>query len=159
MINNSLDIEELEHNLAYQIDFTANYNKSFRREFHLEYIKECSTPDEFAILYAIHYTPDISQSELAKLLFKGKAHVGKILNEMEARGLIKRIADTKNNMIIKRNEITPKGEQIFKAGNIEFLKVKEKIYKEYTPKEVMEFIKYLKKYREILSTFVDVKLK
>lgn len=101
-------VPELDDNLAFQIDYTANYTKSFRREFQAQFIGGCETPDEFTILYALHLHPDISQSELAKILFKGKAHIGKILNEMEERGLIKRIADTRDNIIIKRNEITPR---------------------------------------------------
>ena len=94
-------VPQLDDNLAFQIDYTANYNKSFRREFQAQFIGGCETPDEFTILYALHLHPDISQSELAKFLFKGKAHIGKILNEMEERGLIKRIADTRDNIIIE----------------------------------------------------------
>lgn len=159
MKTNENKMPNLDNNLAFQIDYTANYNKSFRREFQAQFITECGTPDEFAILYALHLNSNISQSELAKILFKGKAHVGKILNDMEERGLIKRIADTRDNMIIKKNEITPKGEEVFTKGNIQFSRVKNKIIEEYTIEEIQQFIKYLKKYREILSTFVDVKLK
>lgn len=159
MEQNAKMIPNLDANLAFQIDYTANYNKSFRREFQSQFIDGCGTPDEFTILYALHLNPDISQSELAKILFKGKAHVGKILNDMEERGLIKRIADTRDNIIIKRNEITPKGEEVFVKGNIQFSKVRNKILEEYTQDELLQFIKYLTKYREILSTFVDVKLK
>ena len=78
---------------------------------------------------------------------------------MEERGLIKRIADTKNNIIIKRNEVTQQGQKIFKKGNAEFLKIKDKIYQEFSEEDLKHFIKYLKKYREIISTIVDVKLK
>lgn len=152
-------VPQLDDNLAFQIDYTANYNKSFRREFQAQFIGGCETPDEFTILYALHLQPDISQSELAKILFKGKAHIGKILNDMEGRGLIKRIADTRDNIIIKRSEITPKGEEIFVKGDVQFSKVKNKILKEYTREELIQFIQYLTKYRKILSSFVDVKLK
>lgn len=159
MENDILRFEQLEENLAYQIDYTANYNKSFRREFQIQYIQDMITPDEFTILYAISYIPDISQSEIAKLLFKGKAHVGKILNDMESRGIIERIADTKDNIIIKRNKITPKGLEIFEKGHKEFERVKQIISKEYTREEILQFITYLKKYRKILNSIVDVKLK
>ena len=128
MIKNNTKFTQLEDNLAFQIDYTANFNKSFRREFQLKYIGNEVTPDEFAILYALTFEPDISQSELASLLFKGKAHVGKILNDMENRGLIVRIADTRNNIIIKRNEITPKGQEIFSRGHKEFEKIKTAIH-------------------------------
>lgn len=159
MLENLKTFIELENNIPYQIDYTSNFNKSFRREFQLKYIQENVTPDEFAILYIIHYIPDISQSELAKLLFKGKAHVGKILNDMESRGIIKRIADTRENLIIKRNEITPKGQEIFEKGHSEFEKIKEIMGREFPEEDRKQFIQYLKKFRNILNSIVDVKLK
>ncbi len=159
MKENYPTFKELEENLAYQIDYTANFNKSFRREFQAQKIAECCSPDEFTILYALHFDPDISQSELAKLLFKGKAHVGKMLNEMESRGLIKRVADTRNNIIIKRSVVTKKGLEIFEKGHKEFLKIKEKIHENFSKEEMGQFINYLKKFRQIVSTIVDVKLK
>ena len=159
MIKNNTKFTQLEDNLAFQIDYTANFNKSFRREFQLKYIGKEVTPDEFAILYALTFEPDISQSDLASLLFKGKAHVGKILNDMENRGLIVRIADTRNNIIIKRNEITPKGQEIFSRGHKEFEKIKTAMMREFSEEEKQQFITFLKKYRNGLSSIVDVKLK
>lgn len=70
MIENSDKIIQLKSNLAFQIDYTSNFNKSFRREFHLKYIGNEVTPDEFNILYALTFEPNISQSELASLLLK-----------------------------------------------------------------------------------------
>lgn len=159
MIKNSDKMIQLKNNLAFQIDYTSNFNKSFRREFQLKYIGDEVTPDEFNILYALTFEPNISQSELASLLFKGKAHIGKILNDMESRGLIKRIADTRNNIIIKRNVITPEGEKIFNKGHKEFEKIKNVMYQEFTEEERTQFLSYLVKFRNALSSMVDVKLK
>lgn len=150
---------ELENNIPYQIDYTANYSKSFRREFQTKYLGNDITPDEFVILYAIKFVPDISQSELAKLLFKGKAHIGKILNDMETRGIIKRIADTRDNIIIKRNAITPAGETIFIKGHKEFERIKKILEDEFSEEDKKIFIEYLKRFRNALSTMADVKLK
>ena len=68
-------VPELDDNLAFQIDYTANYTKSFRREFQAQFIGGCETPDEFTILYALHLHPDISQSELAKLIHVSKSSI------------------------------------------------------------------------------------
>ena len=159
MTKNTNGFKDMENNLTFQIDYAANFNKAFRREFQEKIINANVTTDECAILFAIDYNPDISQSELAKLLFKGKAHVGKILNDMESRGLVKRIADTRDNIIIKRNEITPKGQEILKKGSIEIGKIKEAVEKEFSKKDLVLFKDYLKRYRKVLRTFVDVKLK
>ncbi len=149
----------LDEYLPYQIDYTANFNKSFRREFQAKYVSTEITADEMAIFYCIYFNPKISQSEMAKFLFKGKAHVGKILNDMETRGLIKRIADTKDNIIIKRNEITPKGKEFLEKGYNESLKIREQMEKEFTQKDIDTFISYLKRYQKVLNSLVDVKLK
>lgn len=159
MTKNANYLDLLENNLPYQIEYTANFNKSFRREFQARFIGDEVTPDEFSILYAITNVPDISQSEIATLLFKGKAHVGKILNDMETRGIIKRIADTKNNIMIKKNILTDKGKAIFAKGDVEINKVRNLVEQEFTPQELDKFIYYLKKYRQIQSSIVDVKLK
>lgn len=150
---------ELDNHLPYQIDYTANFNKSFRREFQTKFVSDKITADELVIFYAIYYDPKISQSELAKFLFKGKAHVGKILKDMESRGLIKRTADTRDNIIIKRNDITPKGMKIFEKGYQEGLKIKEKMKQEFSQDDIIQFISYLKRYRKVLNSIVDVKLK
>ncbi len=159
MKKNTERFQNFDDHLAYQIDYTSNFNKSFRREFQAKYIDKNITPDEFTILYTISFIPNISQSELATLLFKGKAHVGKILNDMEEKGLIKRYAETRGNMIVKRNEITPKGSEIFKIGHKEFENVKSIMNKHFSKDELQLFINFLKRYRDILETLVDVKLK
>lgn len=159
MKKNTNGFKNMENNLTFQIDYTANFNKTFRREFQEQVIKANVTTDECSILLAINYNPDISQSELARLMFKGKAHVGKILNDMEERGLVKRVADTRENIIIKRNEITPKGKEILKKGLVEINKIKKEVEKEFTKEDLEQFKDYLKRYRKVLRTFVDVKLK
>lgn len=151
--------EKLEEHLPFQIDYTANFNKSFRREHQAKFISTELTADEVAILFIIKFEPDVTQSELAKFLFKGKAHVGKILNDMEQRDLIKRIADTRDNIIIKRNIITQKGMKIFEKGYAEGLKIQEKMDEEFSPEDIKQFISYLKRFRKVLSSIVDVKLK
>jgi len=151
--------EELSKNLPYQIDYTANFNKSFRREFHAKIVCSEVTADEFAILYLITHEPNISQSEIAQFLFKGKAHVGKILNEMEARGLIIRKPTAADNIIIKKNIITDKGKIILEKGNKEALKIRDKMLQEFSNEEIDQFITYLKKFRNVLNSIIDVKLK
>lgn len=158
MISNNT-YEELENHLSYQIDYTANFNKSFRREHQTRFISDEITADELAILFIIKFEPDVTQSEIAKFLFKGKAHVGKILNDMETRGLIKRVADTHNNIIVKRNEMTEKGIKILDKGLIEAKKVQAAMQAAFTQEEIEQFIGYLKKFRCVLSSIVDVKLK
>ena len=159
MAKNTNGFKKMEDNLTFQIDYTANFNKTFRREFQEQIINANVTTDECSILFAIDYNPDISQSELARLMFKGKAHIGKILNDMEERGLVKRIADTRDNIIIKRNEITQDGMEILKKGYEAIDKVKKAVDNEFSKEDIEQFKDYLRRYRKVLRTFVDVKLK
>lgn len=149
----------LEEHLPYQIDYTANFNKSFRREHQAQFISTELTADELAILFILRFEPDVTQSELAKFLFKGKAHVGKILNDMEKRGYIERVADTRDNLMVKKNKITPKGMEICEKGYKEGEKIQQKINEEFSQEELDQLISYLKRYQRVLSSIVDVKLK
>ncbi len=149
----------LEKHLPYQIDYTANFNKSFRREHQAQFISEELTADEQAILFILNFEPDATQSELAKFLFKGKAHVGKILNDMEKREYIKRIATTKDNIIIKRNEITPKGMIFVEKGYAEAKRIQQKMDEEFSKEDIDKLTSYLKRYRKVLNSIIDVKLK
>ena len=78
---------------------------------------------------------------------------------METRGLVKRVADTRDNIIIKRNDITPKGHEILKKGAVEINKIKKAVEQEFSKEDLDKFKDYLKRYRKVLKTFVDVKLK
>lgn len=149
----------IETFLPYQIAYTANYNKSFRREFQAKCISDDVGADEFAILMLIDMEPEISQTDIAKYLFKGKAHVGKILNEMEEKGFIKRIVDSKNNIMIKKNVLTEKACEYLKFGKSKTVVIRERMDKEFTQAERELFIEYLKRFRSVLSSLVDVKLK
>lgn len=157
---NKKSLGELFDNfLPYQIVYTANFNKSFRREFQTKYISDEMSADEVAILMLIDMNPDISQTDIAKYMFKGKAHVGKMLNDMENKGYLKRTVDTKDNIMIKKSIMTPKAEKYIKYAKEQSKVIKERMEKEFSEDEKEVFISYLKRFREVLSSLVDVKLK
>ena len=97
------------------------------------------------------------ETTIAKYLFKGKAHVGKILKEMEQKGLIKRQSSGHSSpaKIILLN----KAKEIYKKGLKEVDILEEKYKQEFTKEEHMQFLNYLKRYRSLLSSFVEVNLK
>ncbi len=148
----------LNENLPYQIDFTANFNKAFKRKFHATYMDAQTTADEFAILGMLNDAPGISQIKMGKCLFKGKAHVGKMLSDMESRGLLEREIKEDGSSAI--NRVTPKGRKIFENG-IKTIKknIHSKMKVEFSEDEIKQFMSYLKRYRAVLSSIVDVSLK
>ena len=148
---------KFEDDITFQIDYTANFNKSFRRRFSAKYIDAELMPDEFAIIYFVSNQPDISQTTLAKYLFKGKAHVGKILKEMEQKGLIKRT--TAKTPAPSKIILLPKAKKIYEKGVKETRNMRERYEKEFSETEINQFLNFLKRYRNMLSSFVEVELK
>ena len=158
VIKNSL--KDLSENfIPYQIDYTANFNKSFRRGFQSKYISDELGADEGAILFLIDLEPQISQTDIAKYLFKGKAHIGKMLNDMEMKGYIERVVDTKDNVMIKKSILTPKAQKYIKYAKEQSAIIGKCMEKEFSAKEIEQFISYLKRFRLVLASWVDVKLK
>ena len=49
--------------------------------------------------------------------------------------------------------------KIFEKGYVEGLKIKERMKQEFTEDDIIQFISYLKRYRKVLNSIVDVKLK
>lgn len=95
--------------------------------------------DEFIILCHIISNPKLTQSDLAKLLYKGKAHVGKILNVMEEKGYIERIISTNNNIMVKYTEITPKGKELHEITDDIFSKMNTELFQNFTQEELLIF--------------------
>ena len=149
----------IENFLPYQIDYTANFNKSFRREFQSQCVSPEIGADEFTILRLLDIEADVSQTDIAKVLFKGKAHIGKILNDMERNGYIKRVVDTKNNIMIKKNIMTEKALKQLELGKVKSKIIEDKMKSEFSKEEELQFISYLKRFRKVLDSIVDVKLK
>lgn len=71
------------------------------------------TQGEFCILDTIVRSPEISQIELARLLFKGRAHITQMLNSLEEKGLIYRTNETKNGRQVRKTSLTDKGTQVY----------------------------------------------
>ena len=148
---------KLENSLAFQIDYTSNFNKSFRRAFHKKFMNSNISMDELAILFLINIRPDITQAALARYMFKGKAHVGKILNIMEEKGLIKRKYIEHSNTT--NNTITKKGNDIVKQGQKDIENIEKKTKDMFSLQELEQFFEYLKKYIKLLESIVEVKIK
>ncbi len=135
--------------LPYKLGETARISELMARNFYKNYVeKVCILEiDEFMILSHICAQPNLSQSDIAKLLYKGKAHIGKILNEMEQKGYIKRIINTSQNMMIKNTFITKKGQKLYDETNEAFRQLGTNILNEFSYDEIGEFIRLLDKFK------------
>lgn len=126
---------------------TARISELAARNYYKNCVKNVGIleMDEFIILCHIMANPKLSQSSLAKLIYKGKAHVGKILNGMEEKGYIKRILSTNNNIMFKYTEITEKGKKLHHISDEIFSKMNTTLFQDFTQEEISTFSELLTK--------------
>ena len=134
--------------LPYKLAETARISELMARNYYKNYVKSILDLEEFIILSHILSNPDLSQSDLSKLVYKGKAHVGKILNDMEQKGYITRIVSTHNNMMIKRTSLTEQGKKLYDETNEAFRQLGKRVLAEFSDSEIEEFIYILEKLQE-----------
>ena len=103
--------------------------------------------DEFKILSHILENPELSQSDIAKLVYKVKAHIGKILSEMEKKGYITRNISTHNNIMVKRTALTEMGEKLYHETDIAFKKLADDTLAEFSKEEIDIFLHLLDKFK------------
>jgi len=133
--------------VPYLLAETARLSELAARNYYKNCVKSVSILelDEFIIICHIIANPKLSQSALSKLVYKGKAHVGKILNEMEEKGYIKRIVTTNNNIMVKYTEITEKGLSLYKLTDERFEKLAVAVFEKFTKEEISIFTTLLDK--------------
>ena len=116
------------------------------------------TIDQFAALDAIYCNNDICQRDLAKLLLKDRSNTGRILNILEENGFVERVADTKNNRLVRKIYLTDKGKNIIETHHeglrAEFLKMFEDVSEE----EFANLRTTLNKLKEVLSKTTSIQI-
>ena len=134
---------------------TARLSELAARNYYKDCVKSVGILelDEFVILCYLIKNPELSQSDLSKLVYKGKAHVGKILNAMEEKGYIKRIVASHNSIMVKYNQITDEGKKLYYLSDDIFSKMAVNIFEQFSEKEIDEFSALLTKLQSaILKT-------
>jgi len=145
---NSQYKEQYVENVFYKLGQTARVSELMARNYYKEYVKGAGfmlEPDEFKILAHIIEQPDMSQGDLSRILYKGKAHIGKILNEMESKNYIKRAVSSKNNVMIKHTTITDYGMELFVKSDIQFRQIAISVLDSFEDSEINELKRLLDK--------------
>lgn len=141
------------YKLEYTARFCARYFSLFFKEnfSHLDI-----TESECTVMDTILRSPEISQIDLARILFKGRSHITQILNSLEAKAYITRVDTVKNGRKIRQTVLTEKGMKIYKELNQVFEKKFARMAKYFEEKEDT-FVRMLSEIREILTEGEDVK--
>lgn len=145
--------------LPYKLAETARISELMARSYYKNYVKGVKSIlelDEFRILSHIISNPDLSQSDISKLVYKGKAHVGKILTDMEQKGFITRILTTHNNMMVKQTALTEYGEKLYSETDEAFKQLAENVLADFTPDEIQEFLTLLDKFKSKMLENNDI---
>ena len=115
-------------------------------------------PEEYTTLDTIMCNPSLCQRDLAKLLLLDRANTGRILNKLEEKNLIKRSMDTKNNRLIKKVQITKKGEKKLNEINNKIIDKYMEIANEI-PREEFESVKLsIIKLRQNIEKHIENKI-
>lgn len=143
-INNTFILDSL----PFKLSQTARVAELLGRNYYKKYIKDKKSIleiDEFFILSFILKNPYASQSDISKMVYKGKAHIGKILASMEDKGYITRSLNINNNIMIKTPNITDKGMQLYRETDKAFIQLAKDTFSLFTDDEIKTLNKLLDK--------------
>lgn len=152
-------IKHFTDSIYYELEKTARVLKMVGTQV-FEKLNAGLAPDEHAALDTISCNPDICQRDLAKLILKDRANTGKVLNILEEKGMIERFVDTKNNRLVRRTRITPKGELTLKEINIKLEKMfnETRISCKISHEEINNIQESIKKLRMSFEEIVNMKI-
>ena len=99
---------------------------------------------------------ELCQRDLAKLILKDRANTGKLLDSLEAKGLVKRDLAVKNNRPVKIVKITEEGKRVYNETYAK-LTPHHKIVEEKIANTDLEKVgELLRDLREILEDTIDI---
>ncbi len=153
------DKDFLLESLPFKLEQTARVGELIGRNYYKENLKgqkEILEIDEFVILSYLKKYPKASQAEISKFFLKGKAHIGKILNNMEQKGYIQRSVKLENGNRIKHSKLTPLGERNYQNTDDKFGMLAIKTLECLTKEEIELFTKLLDKYKQLLLNNFDI---
>ena len=143
MVDLNFDEEMLESTSVF---YFINYINVIHDNFLKENFKDITRRD-FTYLSNIYYNENISQKELAELLYVSESNVAQIIKRLEKNGYIKREVQ-KDNRGKKILSLTDKGEDIFNCLLNLITDFESKFFKNYSSEDI-------KKLKEILYDYCE----
>lgn len=143
--------------LYYQIEQTAKYCRSLGAQLFQKLNLNISV-EEFVTLDTLSIHGEICQRDLAKLILKDRPSTGRILNSLEEKELINRIADTKNNRLVRKIVMTDKGKNILKKTTKTLRVYLDKIPRMLSEEKLEEMKKNMREFRESLEKEVEMNI-
>ncbi len=87
----------LDDSVGYLINIVAG---KLKNELNRRFTAFDITPEQWAVLNRLWEKDGVTQKNLAERTFKDQPNIGRILNKLEKKGLIRRCADTEDRRVI-----------------------------------------------------------
>ena len=130
----------------YEIELTARICHENAKRLLERCTKEVSI-DEFTVIDTLIARPGLSQADLARLILKGKAHTGRFLMSLEAKGLVERHIEERDGKLIKVSDITEKGSTLYKNILSKFKPAMTEFDKVISDEDCQKIISKLQEFR------------
>lgn len=119
-------------------------------------LKSNVTIDQALLLNGLILFENITQQELADMLYKDKSNLSRMIDGLAAKGLIKTSLDLKDNRAVKRLEITDKGRDLIKKIMPYAYKLHDIVFEGINKDEIEIVKKVMKQIRTNLNREVEL---
>jgi len=145
------------NSIYYQFELTAKYCKYLGSQL-FNKLKCALSLDEVVTLDTLAFYGEMCQRDLAKLILKDRPSTGRILNSLEQKGYIERIAGTKNNRLIRKIILTDDGKTILSEITSKLKEYMGKIPQIFSEEKIAETKKMMSDFREVLKQEVELNI-
>ena len=151
------DKKHFTDSIFYEIELTAKYCQMLGRQAFEKFGIDIPL-EEFTILDTIFCNPGICQRDIAKIVLRDRANTGKLLDNLEKKGLIVRKLNIKNNRPVKIAELTEAG--IAKTNEVsqKFRPHVDLIKEKIQNSDLSRLRDMLKELREVLNNTLEIKI-
>jgi len=145
------------NSIYYQFELTAKYCKYLGSQL-FQKLKLALSLDEVVTLDTLAFYGEMCQRDLAKLILKDRPSTGRILNSLENKGYIERIAGTKNNRLIRKIILTEDGKIVLSDITSKLKEYMGKIPVIFSEEKITEMKNIMSDFREILKQEVEINI-
>lgn len=149
-------MEKYTESMYYQIKLTEKICKIFCKQI-VETLNLPITMDEFTMLNIIkEHNGDIHQRDIAKMLFKDRANIGKMLNKLEEKGYIERTEEIRNKRQVNILTITKNGTEAVECMRLELEPIFNRIKKRISEDEENIAKRHLQNVRDVITEAIEL---
>ena len=149
-------MDKYTESMYYQIKLTEKICKIFCKQI-VETLNLPISMDEFTMLNIIkEHNGDIHQRDIAKMLFKDRANIGKMLSKLEEKGYIERTEEIRNKRQVNILTITKSGSEAVEYMRSELEPVFNRIKRRISEEEEQVAKRHLQNVRDVITEAIEL---